>query len=244
MKKILKVIFLILLIGVMLISSYYFYKNLKEDKKQEDIFEEIKDIAETNIDNEKIKDNEIDISKLYEINNDIVGWIKIDDTKINYPVMQTKDRPNFYLRKNFYKEYSYWGTPFLSENCDVETSDNLIIYGHHINNSKMFGELEKYKKEDYYKNHKIIKFYTMKDKSEYEIISIFKTNIDTGFPYYKFINFNNKDEFNTFLNKCNELSFYNIREETIYGDKFITLSTCDYSSRNGRLVVIAKKINY
>ena len=200
----------------MLISSYYFYQNLKEDKKQEDIFEEITDIAEKNNDKEEIEENDIDISKLYEINNDIVGWIKIDDTNINYPVMQTKDRPNFYLRKNFYKQYSQWGTPYLAEDCNISTSDNFIIYGHHINNSKMFGELEKYSQEEFYKNHNIIKFYTIEEISKYKIISVFRTVANTGFQYYKFINANNEKEFYTFVNKCKELSFYNTEETIIY----------------------------
>ena len=240
MKKIIYRIIMVLLIGIMLISSYFIYKSKKEDKLQENIFEEIIDVAvESEIKEEK---QEIDMQELYNINNDIVGWLKIDDTNINYPVMQTKDKPNYYLRRNFYKEYSQWGTPFLAENCDIQSSDNLIIYGHHINNSKMFGELEHYKKEEYYKNHKYIKFYTMNEKKEYEIIAVFKTVAYTGFKYYQYSNFNNEREFETFINKCRELSFYHIEKNINYGEKLITLSTCEYSQENGRLVVIAREI--
>ena len=240
MKKIIYRIVMILLIGIMLISSYFIYKSKKEDKLQENIFEEIIDVAvESEI---KEEQQEIDMQELYNINNDIVGWLKIDDTNINYPVMQTKDKPNYYLRRNFYKEYSQWGTPFLAESCDIQSSDNLIIYGHHINNSKMFGELEHYKKEEYYKNHKYIKFYTMNEKKEYEIIAVFKTVAYTGFKYYQYSNFNNEREFETFINKCRELSFYHIEKNINYGEKLITLSTCEYSQENGRLVVIAKEI--
>ena len=138
----------------MLISSYFLCKNLQEDNKQKEIFKNIKDIAEENNDdnnNLEIEKNDINMQKLYEINSDIIGWIRIDNSNIDYPVMQTKNSPNYYLRKNFYKQYSYLGTPYLAENCDTNTSDNLIIYGHHINNSKMFGELENYRKEEYYK---------------------------------------------------------------------------------------------
>lgn len=106
----------------------------------------------------------------------------------------------------------------------------------------MFGVLEKYVKEDFYKNHKFIDFYTKEEKEKYKIISIFRTVADTGFEYYNFINFDNKREFETFINKCRELSFYDIEEKIQYGDKFITLSTCDYSVKNGRLVVVAKKV--
>lgn len=243
MKKLLYIIVVILLIGVMLISSIFLYKEIKEKNKQEQIFEEISNtitIPESNTKNEE--ENSINIEKLYEQNNDTVGWVKIEDTNIDYPVMQTIDRPNYYLRKNFYKEYSISGTPYISEQCDLINSDNLIIYGHNIKGNKMFAGLEKYKKEEYYKEHKVIKFYTINEYAEYEIIAVFKTNADTGFKYYKYCNLKDKEEFDTFINKCIELSLYNINVKANYGDKFITLSTCEYSQNNGRLVVVAKKI--
>lgn len=244
MKKIIYGIVIILLIGIMLISSYFIFKDKQEDKKQENTFEELVEIAEDKEQNtnDDIKEDTINIEELYKINNDIVGWIKIDGTNINYPVMQTKDKPQFYLRKDFYKKYSQWGTPFLAENCDIQTSDNLIIYGHHINNSKMFGELEKYRNKDFYKNHKNIKFYKKDNLTEYEIISVFRTTANSEFKYYEFVNANNEKEFETFVTKCKELSFYNTENNAEYGDKFITLVTCDYSIKNGRLVVVAKKV--
>ena len=243
MKKIVYATVVILLIGIMLISSYFILKNKKEDQKQENTFEELAEILE---DKEETKqentDITINIDKLYEINSDIVGWLKIEDTNINYPVMQTKDRPQFYLRKDFYKKYSQWGTPFLAENCDIKTSDNLIIYGHHINNLKMFGELEKYKNKEFYNNHKVINFNTIYENADYEIIAVFKTVAYTGFEYYKFANSSSKQEFDTFIEKCKELSFYATEKTAEYNDKLITLSTCEYSKPNGRLVVVAKKI--
>lgn len=224
----------------MLISIFFILKDRKEEYKQEEIFEEIGDIAKENT--EETQEDTVNIQELYKINNDIVGWIKIDNTNIDYPVMQTKGSSNYYLRRNFYKQYSILGTPYIAENCDIETSDNLIIYGHHIRGNKMFGELENYKSKEYYNAHKIIKFYTMKEKAEYEIIAVFKTVAYTGFQYYKFYDAENEREFNTFIQKCKELSFYNIEKKAVYGDKLITLSTCEYSNQNGRLVVIARKI--
>ena len=246
MKKIIKILFFILLIGILLISSYFIYMNLKEDKKQEDIYKEILEIAENKEeiekDNLQIKQLEINIEELYQINSDIIGWLKIDGTNINYPVMQTKDNPEYYLRKDFYKKYSYWGTPFLAENCDINTSDNLIIYGHHIKGFKMFGELEHYKNKEYYDKHKTINIYTLNDERKYEIIYVFRTFTNTKFDYYNYINFNDESEFNTFNSKCKELAFFDTQIQCNYGDKFITLSTCDYTSENARFVVIAKQI--
>lgn len=246
MKKIIKISVVILLIGIMLISSYFIYKNMQEDKEQEEIFEELENIVTTNETNEEKEQQEdnVNLNKLYKINNDIVGWLKIENTNINYPVMQTKDRPDYYLRKNFYKEYSVFGTPYIDENCDIENGNNLIIYGHHINGNKMFGELENYKNEEYYNKHKFIKFYTLNEKAEYEIISVFKTTVynDKGFKYYQYYNLEDEREFETFINKCKELSLYDTQKIAKYGDKLLTLSTCEYSQNNGRLVVIARKI--
>lgn len=246
MKKIIKISVVILLIGIMLISSYFIYKNMQEDKEQEEIFEELENIVTTNETNEEKEQQEdnVNLNKLYKINNDIVGWLKIENTNINYPVMQTKDRPDYYLRKNFYKEYSVFGTPYIDENCDIENGNNLIIYGHHINANKMFGELENYKNEEYYNKHKFIKFYTLNEKAEYEIISVFKTTVynDKGFKYYQYYNLEDEREFETFINKCKELSLYDTQKIAKYGDKLLTLSTCEYSQNNGRLVVVARKI--
>lgn len=242
MKKLLYIVFVILLIGILLISSIFLYKEYAEKNKQEELFIEIAE--EIKIDNteEEKNENDIDLQKLYEQNNDTVGWVKIEDTNIDYPVMQTKDNPNYYLRKNFYKEYSISGTPYISEQCDITNSENLIIYGHNIKGNKMFADLEKYKQKEFYNDHKIIKFYTLNEFAEYEIIAVFKTNVDTGFKYYKFCDLKDKNTFEMFINKCFELSIYKISANVNYGDKFITLSTCEYSQNNGRLVVVAKKI--
>lgn len=239
MKRILFISFVIMLVGISLISIFFIYKDKKEDIEQEKVFEEIIDIVN---ESEEKEENTINIEELYKINNDIVGWLKIDNTNINYPVMQTKDSPNYYLKRNFYKKYSSLGTPYIAENCSIETSDNLIIYGHHIKGKRVFGELENYKSKEYYNNHKNVKFYTMQEKAEYEIIAVFKTIAYTGFRYYEFYNAKDEREFCTFVNKCKELSFYDTEKIAEYGDRLITLSTCEYSSPNGRLVVVARKI--
>ena len=195
--------------------------------------------------NNKGKKQKRDLRQLYQINNNFVGWLNIENTTINYPVMQTKNNPNYYLKRNFYKKYSSYGTPYISEQCDVKISDNLIIYGHHMKNKAMFGTLENYKSEKYYNNHKIITFETLEKSTNYEIFAVFKTVAysNEGFKYYNFINLQNDEEYNTFINKCKELSFYETNKMPKYGDKLITLSTCEYSNKNGRLVVVAYEIN-
>lgn len=94
------------------------------------------------------------------------------DTAINYPVMQTKDRPNYYLKKNFEKQYSDYGVPYVSETCDIDISDNTVIYGHHMKNGTMFSGLESYKSKDFHDSHKIIHFDTLGGYGDYEIIAV------------------------------------------------------------------------
>ena len=172
MKNIIKTLFFILLIAIITISSIIVLKNNYEDTEQERIIEQVTDTAyqKNDTDDYKTENININMKTLYEQNKDIIAWIRINNSNINYPIMQTKNNPNFYLRKNFYKAYSYYGTPYLSEQCNINTSDNLIVYGHHIKNSKMFGELENYKRQEYYNNHKIVNIYTLNDKRKYEII--------------------------------------------------------------------------
>lgn len=179
---------------------------------------------------------------LFLQNPDMVGWIKVEGTSINYPVMQTPNEPNFYLKHNFEKEYSDLGTPYVQEDCDIAASDNLVIYGHHIKGQKMFGALEEYKSQSFYEEHKTIQFDTLTQHNEYEVIAVFKTVAysSEGFRYYDFVNAEDEDEFNAYVEKCKELALYDTGVTAEYGDRLITLSTCEYSAQNGRLVVVAK----
>lgn len=130
-----------------------------------------------------------------------MGWIAIDGTKLNYPVMQTKNNPNFYLKRNFEKEYSDLGVPYIQENCDILNSDNLIIYGHHIKGGKMFGALESYKSKSFYEKHKTIQFDTLTEQAEYEIVAVFKTVAYSaeGYRYYDFVNAETEEAFIFFV---------------------------------------------
>lgn len=243
-RKFIRVFFFLLLVAIIVASSIYILSNLMQEKKQQNDFEEIQEIVEDNTKEESDSENSIDLYNLYLINNDVVGWIRIEGTNINYPVMQNSE---YYLRRNIYKEYSTYGTPFLADYCNINLSDNLIIYGHHIKSGMMFADLDKYKSYDYYLNHKTIKLYKLQGtetiEEVYKIISCFKTTVNKGgFKYYNFFNATSEADYNSFLEQCRELSFYNTEDTAKYRDKLITLSTCEYSLNNGRMVVVAKKI--
>ena len=212
-----------------------------EVNRQEDIFEDIAGAVQS--ESSESEDSAAPYEELFLKNNDMVGWISVEGTTINYPVMQTKDSPNYYLNHNFNREYSDLGVPYVQENCDLEASDNVIIYGHHIKGGKMFGSLDKYTSKSFYEKHRFIQFNTLSQQAGYQVIAVFKTVAysSAGFRYYDFVNAENEADFDAYIAKCKELSLYDTGESAKYGDKLITLSTCKQFAENGRLVVVAKK---
>ena len=183
---------------------------------------------------------------LYLQNDDMVGWIEIEGTKLNYPVLQTPDEKDFYLHRDFNKENSNHGAIYVQENCDVWTpSDNVVIYGHNMKDGSMFATLLKYKKQEYWQEHRYIYFNTLLERHTYEIVAVFKTTatIGKGFDYHLFVEAEDEAEFDAYIDRIKQLSYYDTGVTAEHGDKLITLSTCEYTLTNGRLVVVAKRVN-
>lgn len=259
MKKKICAILIAVLAVVLGTSTYFIFDHYKESNKQAELYGELANLVNATAQTdaatepaEQIPYSEEkmllpELAGLYQQNGDLVGWISIADTNINYPVMQTVNEPNFYLKHSFDKEYSDYGCPYVQEDCDVQKpSDNLVIYGHHMSNGSMFAHLEKFKSKNFWSEHRMITFNTLTDKQEYEIIAVFRTVVYTdspdAFKFYRFVDAKNAEEFNSFAAQCKELSFYDTGVTAEYGDKLITLSTCEYSRNNSRLVVVAKRI--
>lgn len=179
---------------------------------------------------------------LYRENDDLVGWIKIDGTNINYPVVQSKDTPNFYLKHDFEKNYTDYGCPYAQQNCDVQApSDNVVLYGHNMKDGTMFCDLTNYKSESFWAEHRTIQFDTLTQKNEYTVIAAFKGEADELFAYNAFVDAATPEEFDAYVAAVKELALYDTGISAAYGDKLITLSTCEYSFENGRMVVVAKR---
>ena len=179
---------------------------------------------------------------LYRENDDLVGWIKIDGTNINYPVVQSKDAPNFYLKHDFEKNYTDYGCPYAQQNCDVQApSDNVVLYGHNMKDGTMFCDLTNYKSESFWAQHRTIQFDTLTQKNEYTVIAAFKGEADELFAYNAFVDAATPEEFDAYVAAVKELALYDTGISAAYGDKLITLSTCEYSFENGRMVVVAKR---
>lgn len=184
---------------------------------------------------------------LYLRNKNLIGWLKIADTKIDYPVMQSNNG-EYYLDHNFNQEYDKNGTLFVDNECDVlRPSDNIIIYGHNMKSGEMFGSLEKYKNESYYQAHPMIEFDTIYETGTYEVMFAFLSRVfyegEITFKYYQFINASSDQEFSSAMEAMKELSLYDTGVTANYGDQLLTLSTCDYTEDDGRFVVVAKKIS-
>ncbi len=185
-------------------------------------------------------------ASLYLENTDTVGWISIEGTRVNYPVMQTPDSPDYYLYVSFHHEYARHGSIYAREQCDVfAPSDNITIYGHRMGDGSMFNDLLNYQKESYFREHPIITFDTIEEHYDYEILSVFLTTATAGegFSYHLFVDADTPEEFDRFVDTCKTLSLYETGVNAQYGDKLITLSTCEYSQTNGRLVVVARRID-
>ena len=182
--------------------------------------------------------------KLAKENPDMIGWIQIEGTTVNYPVMYTPDQPSFYLKRNFYKEYSDLGTPFLQETCDPDDSNNLILYGHHMIAGGMFSDLDLYKEEAFWKESQVIHFDTLKETAEFEVFSVIVVDLYSP-RWFRFYEYTDMDEeaFVQYVEMCRNRSIYDTGVIPDYGDQLLTLVTCEYSSNNGRLIVVAKEIN-
>lgn len=180
----------------------------------------------------------------------LIGWLTFDDKSIGgesgFPVMQTVDN-EYYLRHNMDQESDKNGTIFMDKDCDVlKPSTNFIVYGHHMKSGKMFGKLDLYEDQEYCEKHPYIKFDTIYEKGTYEVMYVFRSRVyneeEIVFKYYQFIDANTEQEFNSYMEEMASMSLYDTGVTAQYGDQLLTLSTCDYQEKNGRFVVVAKKI--
>ena len=186
-----------------------------------------------------------EFAQLYEMNSDIVGWLTVPGTVIDYPVMQTPDRQDYYLYRNFDTEDNKRGCLYVREVCDVfAPSDNLTIYGHHMRDDSMFGQLDKYRSNAFRLENPCFYFDTLTERHTYQVIAVFLTTatVGEGFYYHAFVDAETPEEFDEFVKTCHDLQLYDTGVTARYGDKLVCLSTCEYSQVNGRLVVVAKRI--
>ena len=200
------------------------------------------------------------MEEVYTINEDSAGWLKIDGTVIDYPVMQTPTDEQYYLNRDFNGKYSVYGCIIADTDSKIGTGTlaegytdgsrpgtNIILHGHNMKNGTMFGGLDKYRDKAYEQKHSIIKFSSLYEDREYKICAVFLSQVykkgqTDVFKYYQFFNADTEEEFNDFYDNIKKMSMYDTGVTAEYGDEFITLSVCAYHVDNGRLVVVGKRI--
>ena len=186
-----------------------------------------------------------ELKDIYALNKDLIGWINIPDTVIDYPVVQAEDG-EFYLTHDFYGEENVNGQIILDKLCDPYTpSYNLVVSGHHMKNGSMFGGLPQYRQKSYWAKHPFIEFDSLMERKIYVIFACFYSadydEDETGFRYNAIIDY--KIDADRWLEEIEENQLYDTEIEREFGDEFITLTTCDRARhRNGRFVVVGRRI--
>ncbi len=188
---------------------------------------------------------------LYQENSDIVGWIEIENSQINYPVVKTSDN-DFYLTHNFYKKKERHGTPFMDyRNSHDQLNFNTVLHGHNMkSDNQMFSDLENYYKGSgaitYYRKHPLISFDTVYEEMDWKIFAVFTCSVDSNdknyFDYYNVLNLTTNEMFDEFISGVRARSIFNIPVDVKPTDNILTLSTCYYEYDNQRLVVMARKV--
>lgn len=268
-KRILLVVFAIIFFAASFYIIYNEYKMNREEKRIEELQQSIErnpvsvgiineqpEMQEEVLENEETEVQEpvilLQYEDLYQKNQDLIGWIKIDDTPIDYPVMQTSgetaEENMFYINHDFDKNESKQGLPLIDVRCTLD-SENIIIYAHRMKNGTMFGSLKLYQEKSYYDEHQIIKFDTLYEESEYQIIAVLLAQVfydeepsKDEFVFYDYVEMDSEELFQEYVNQVKQRSLYDTGVTAEYGDKLITLCTCNYHVKDGRLLVVAKKI--
>ncbi len=180
---------------------------------------------------------------LYAENQDFVGWVFIEGTSVNYPVVQTPQDEEAYLHKDFYGDYAIAGTIFASATSSIAPrSDNVILYGHNMGNGSMFADLLGYTSQDYWQAHQSVQFNTTTALQSYTIAYAFIVDVDASVEHFDFYNFTSaasQQAFDAYIASCAALSLYDTGVEATYGDELLTLVTCYGYDTTQRLVVVA-----
>lgn len=246
-RKVILVLCMIIFVGSAGILLDYYVNGLQEQKALEGLNAMKVEKADLVTDKGIIIGKYVD---LYNANNDIIGWIKIKGTMVDYPVMQTQNDPEYYIHRGFDKEYSNAGTPFMDAYSDIFVpTSNFVIYGHNMKNGTMFHDLLKYESKEFYEKHKTFKFDTIYKGGQgtYEIVAAAYSQIypknSKKFKYYRYPGITTEGSFNEFVRGVKSLSIYDTGVTPEFGDQLVTLSTCAYHTKEGRFFIVGRRVD-
>lgn len=242
--------------GVLLtISLLMLLKDHRQEKTEQEAFEQlcqqveqgvqVKSSPVSNVENETQPVFHSPYGALQNENPDFVGWLRIENTNIDYPVMYTPDDPQFYLRRAFDKTDSISGTPFIGANCDLG-SDCAIIYGHNMKNGTMFGTLNSYEEKEFCLENPSFALTTLTEVREYEVFAAVKCRIldddESGFRYYDSSGKLSEAEYAALIEWLVKNALYDTGITPEYGEQILILSTCSYHTLNGRFLLASRRV--
>ena len=237
--------------AIFLVSGGLLVKRFLDDKKTENEFSDLQAMIDTSASEasdtgDDTPSNSAKFAALKEQNSDFMGWISIEGTSLDFPVMYAPNDKDYYLKHDFKHQYSDYGVPYLDEKTTLGAnaqSDNLIVYGHNMKTGTIFGCLTEYKKASFYQEHPYIEFDTLYGDAKYEVFAAFAIDVvqDTSFVYNQYVDMD-QDTYEQYVNEVIRRSDVDSGIRPTYGDQLLTLSTCEYSSANGRYVVVARKV--
>lgn len=242
MVKIRKLIRIICVI-VFLVSSYFLLDILvfSPHKTKSDV-QDLKQVYYEN--EEKTVDHRLE--ELRKINPEICGWIKIDDTNIDYPVLYRPDDTDYYLLHNYKGENTRYGSITVDARCTEGTnSRNVILHGHHMRDGQMFADILKFGDLNFSQKHPVIQFDTVDSKMKWKVFAVFKTNTlpEQGEIFnYCMTHFPNKSSFIEYVTEIRKRSLIDFPTDVKITDQLLTLSTCSYEYKDFRTVVVARKL--
>lgn len=255
-------VLIVVLLGVFLYSSYEIFTYYYEAFKSKSTYDEVRKLYQEQLQFEGQQESEGEkpaqpvstpeqenspgkkeamarYTSLLEMNEDVVGWISVPGTVIDYPVVQARDN-DYYLRRDIHGKSARAGTIFMDYRSDkLGKGKNTILYGHHMRNGSMFKDLVKYKREDFFQKNGYIRFDTLYEEIEWEVFSVYITEVD--FPYGQTA-FDSDEEYITFLEGIKGRSMFEKDIELTEEAQILTLSTCTYEYDNARLVVHARRV--
>jgi len=246
-RKLMSMVFLLCaIISGAIIVFYLSSLNASEEET-----EHLRVLLESYQEEQVVDDPLAGVKALHAENPDCIGWLKVEGTTIDEPVMYTPDEPEKYLRKNWYLRYSISGMFFIDARCSISedgNSTNTIIYGHRMNDDSKFGALKYFKDSDYVTLHSDISFDTIHRTGHYKVFAVIQAEAyyyrTSKFRYYDVIDIDSERKMKKFLSNIKEQSiYYDESVDITQEDELLTLSTCDYFIKNGRLAVIAVRID-
>lgn len=190
-----------------------------------------------------------DLKASAEKNPDMVGWITLPNSRVNYPVMYTPNDRDFYLRRNFEKADDIYGLPYIDSRCSLD-GDNYLIYGHETDNGSQFHDFLQYNDKAFWEKNKTFEYSTLHKKYKYEVVAFARSKVynrtDKVFKYYKFFGSKNEQEFNDYISNIKKIALYDTGVEAKYGDHLLTLSMCTTpyhtADSDGRYVLVARRL--